>query len=113
MFHRQGLQGYTRRGWGSVACIYVTPPHPYLCLSYKGGVQYKEGLNSADCLLRPSLPIRAEACADLLAELPEYMLVPLPARSYPIIHGRPSHIINPSLPHPLTQGGIGYLGLKL
>ena len=101
MFRRQGLQGYTRWEWGSSGCISAPPPHPDLCLSYKGGVLYKELLNSAACLLRPSLLIRAEARADPSAELPDGPLPPLPTRSYPIVHGYPSLIINPSPPHML------------
>ena len=96
MFRRQGLQGYTRWGWGSSGCISVPPPHPDLCLSYKGGVLYKEVLDSAACLLRPSLLIRAEARADPLAELPDGPLPPpsgtqLPYRPWlPKSHHKPN-----------------------
>ena len=79
----------------------------------KGGVQHKEGINSVACLLRPSLPIRAKACGYLLAEFPDNPLGPLPARSYPGVNGRPSLVRNPSPPHPLIQGGVGYLGFEI
>ena len=95
---------YALRG-GSVGRISVPAPHPDKCLSYKGGVQCEEGLDSASCLLHPSFLIRAEAHVYLLAEFLDGPLGPLRERSFPSTNGRPSLITNPSLPHLLTQGG--------
>ena len=114
-YRHQGLQGYTRWGWGSVGRIYVPAPHPDKCLSYKGVVKCEEGLDSASCLLHPSFLIRAEAHVYLLAEFLDGPLGPLRERSFPSTNGRPSLITNPSLPHLLTQGGglgIWVLSLK-
>ena len=113
-FRRQGLQGYTQQGWGGyVGCIPVPPSHLDPCLSYKGEVRREEGPDSAACLLRPSLPIRAEARADPSAEFSDGPLGPLLARSYPDVNGRPSLARDPILPHLITQGGTGDLGLEL
>ena len=46
-------------------------------------------------------------------ELLDGPLGPLPAQSYPRVHGRPSLIINISLTHPLTHEGLGDLGLEI
>ena len=100
-----GFPGIHDWGWGSVGHISVPPPHTDPCLSYNRGFRCKEGLNIAACLLRLSLPISSEARADPSVEFLDGPLVPLLARSCPSVHGRPSIIINPSLPHLLTQGG--------
>ena len=78
-----------------------------------GGVRRKEVLNGAACLLSPSLPIRSEACTYPSVEFPDVPMIPLPARSYPGINGRPSLVINPIPPHLLKEGGLGDLGLDL
>ena len=79
----------------------------------QGGVLCEEELHSADLLFLPYLLIHAEACADPLAEFPDGLMVLLPERSYPSVYGRPSLIRNPSLPHPLMQGGIEDMGIEL
>ena len=78
-----------------------------------GGVRYEGVIYSVACLLRLSLLICYETRADPSAEFSDGLLVPLPTRSYPSVHGRPGCIINPSPPHPLTQGGLGYLDIEI
>ena len=73
----------------------------------------EERLVSSACLLRPSLPIRAESRADPSAEFPDVPLAPLPILSYPGVNWRPSLVRDPILLHPLTQGGLGDMGLEI
>ena len=67
------------RGWGYVARIYVTPPHIDPCLSYKGGIRFKEEIDSVACLLHLSLLILPEDHADPFADFSDSPLGPLPA----------------------------------
>ena len=73
----------------------------------------EERLVSSACLLRPSLPIRAEDHSDPLVELLDGPLSPLPVRSYPGVNGCPSLIRDLSLPHLITHGGLEDLGLEI
>ena len=82
-------------------------------LSAKGRVQSEEGLNGAACLLCTSLPIRFEARLDPSSEYLEGPMGPLLARSYPGVDWGPILVRYPSPPHPLAQGGLRYLILKL
>ena len=72
-------------GWGggSIVRISVPPLHPDPRIYDKGGVRRKDVINGAACLVRPSLPIRFEACWDLSAEFPDGLLGPLPTCSNP------------------------------
>ena len=49
---------------------------------------------------------------DPSSESPDDTLGPLPARSYPGVNVRPGLVIDPILPHLITQGGLGDLVLE-